>query len=256
MAWYDTVAVISLIIAFFAGAAISLKFSVVAPRIKTLLLDADGTLLDFDRSEESALRDAFAALGLPYDENTHGVYHKINDACWKALERGEITREQLKVNRFRETFAALGVEGDPVLSTKSYEASLGNYAYPFPGAEEACRRLSRKYSLYLVTNGLKNVQSARIVTTSIPECLKGIYISEEVGYAKPAKEFFDGFFVDHPECKRNETMIVGDSLSSDIQGGNNAGIYTCWVNRTAAARPEGLRIDLEIDDITQLEKVL
>lgn len=256
MAWYYVLSLGAMLIVLAAGVILSLTYAVVKPRIKTLLLDADGTLLDFERSERAALKETFLQLGFAYDDSVHALYHEKNDACWKALERGEITREELKVRRFRETFAALGVEGDPVLATKTYEGNLGKYAFPYEGAEEACRRLGKKYSLYLVTNGLKNVQSARMLRTEIPQYLKGIYISEEVGYAKPAAEFFDVFFADHPECKRSETMIVGDSLSGDILGGNNANIPTCWVNRKGELRPEDLRIDLEIDDIIKLEKEL
>lgn len=256
MAWYYIVSMGALILVFFAGVILSLKTAVIKPRIKTLLLDADGTLLDFDRSEEAALKETFEALKFPFDGNAHACYHKHNDACWKALERGEITRDELKVRRFQMTFKELGIAGDPALATKTYEGNLGKYAFPFEGAEEVCERLSRKYNLYIVTNGLKHVQSARMLKTRIPEIVKGLYISEDVGYAKPAPEFFDKVFSDHPELKRSQTMIVGDSLSGDIAGGNNAGILTCWVNRHGADRPEDLPIDYEINDITELEKVL
>lgn len=256
MTWYYAVIMAALILVFFAGAVLSVKSAVVKPRMKTLLLDADGTLLDFDRSEEAALKETFQELGYPYDEKTYVSYHKNNAVCWKMLERKEITREELKVLRYRMTFDELGISADPVLATKTYEGKLGQFGFAFDGAEDACRRLSRKYALYIVTNGLKNVQTSRLLKTEIPEIVKGIYISEDVGYDKPAPEFFDVFFKDHPECKRSETMIVGDSLSGDILGGNNAGIHTCWVNRTGEPRPDNLRIDLEINDITQLEKVL
>lgn len=256
MEWYHVLSLAAMLIVFFTGVVLALRYGVQTPRIRTLLLDADGTLLDFDRSEASALEATFRQLGFAYDASVHRVYHEKNEACWKALERGEISREELKVRRFAQTFHSLGIEGDPVSATKTYEENLGQFAFPYPGSEEACSRLSKKYDLYLVTNGLKNVQSARLLKTRIPEFLKGIYISEEVGYAKPAAEFFDVFFSQHPECNRNETMIVGDSLSGDIQGGNNAGIYTCWVNRSKQPRPNDLRIDLEIDDITKLEREL
>ena len=256
MAWYDAVSVIALLLTFFAGVMLTLKTARIRPRIKTLLLDADGTLLDFNRSEQAALKETFETLHLPFDEEVYQVYHRNNDACWKALERGEISRDELKVRRYRMTFAELGLTSDPALATKTYEGILGKYAFPFDGAEAACEKLSKKYDLYIVTNGLKHVQTARMLRTKIPETVKGIYISEDVGYAKPAAEFFDKVFADHPNLKRNETMIVGDSLTGDIQGGINAGIRTCWVNSTGAPRPENMPIDLEIDHITKLEKVL
>ncbi len=256
MAWYNIVSVAAMLLAFVAGVMLVLKFAVIPPRIKTLLLDADGTLLDFDRSEKAALQETFEALGYPFDEAAYASYHKNNAACWKMLERREITREELKVRRYRMTFEELGIDGDPVLTTKTYEGNLGKYGFAFDGAEEACEKLAKKYDLYIVTNGLKNVQTSRMLKTRIPQVVKGIYISEDVGYDKPAAEFFEKIFAEHPEMKRKTTMIVGDSLSGDIQGGINAGILTCWVNRTGASRPEGIRIDLEIDDIVKLEKEL
>ena len=256
MAWYHVVAMAAMIVGFVAGVVLVVKNAVIKPRTRTLLLDADGTLLDFDRSEEAALKETFRELGYPSDDRAYASYHKNNAACWKMLEKKEITREELKVLRYRMTFDELGIDGDPARTTKTYEGKLGQYGFAFAGAEDACERLAKKYDLYIVTNGLKNVQTSRLLQTRIPEIVKGIYISEDVGYDKPAKEFFDRIFADHPKMNPKETVIVGDSLSGDILGGNNAGIRTCWVNRTGADRPENLRIDYEIDDITKLEKVL
>ena len=256
MEWYDVVSIVFFLVLLLLGCGLSLRFAMFKPRTKTLLLDADGTLFDFEKSEYAALEKAFEELSIPFDSSVHGIYHRNNDACWKALERGEISRDELKVRRFRDTFAELGVDMDPQRATEVYERALGSFAFPFDGAMEACRRLSKKYALYIVTNGLKNVQTSRMLQTPLPEIVKGFYISEDVGYAKPAPEYFDRFFADHPECKRCETVIVGDSLSSDILGGNNAGIRTCWVNRKGESRPEDLRIDLEISNITNLEKAL
>lgn len=256
MVWYHFLIIASLLLVFVAGVILSLKSAVIKPRIKTILLDADGTLLDFTRSEKEALKETFSALQYPFDEATHAVYHRHNDACWKALERGEMTRDELKVRRFERTFAELGIDGDAPLTTKTYEGNLSKYAFPYEGAEDLCRRLAKKYDLYIVTNGLKHVQTARMEKTQFYQIVKGSYISEDVGYAKPAAEFFDRIFVDHPQMKREETMIVGDSLSGDIAGGNQANIYTCWVNPEGVPRPENLRIDAEISHITQLEKVL
>ncbi len=256
MAWYHSLAILAQLLVLVSGILLSLKTAVIKPRIKTLLLDVDGTLLDFDRSEKAALKDTFEALGFPFDDRAYECYHKNNGQCWKMLERKEITREELKVLRYRRTFEELGIHGDPAEATKTYEGKLGQYGFVFDGAEDACERLSKKYDLYLVTNGLKNVQTSRLLKTRIPQIVKGIYISEDVGFDKPAPEFFDRIFSDHPQMKREETMIVGDSLSGDILGGNNGGIRTCWVNRTGASRPQDLRIDVEITDITELEKVL
>lgn len=256
MEWYYVAAILGMLLALFAGAYLALLYGSVRPRIRTLLLDADGTLLDFDKSESSALEKAFEAMGYPFSEETVRLYHGHNLACWKQLERGEITREELKPLRFRKLFDSLGISGDPEKIYPVYEDFLGQYGFAFDGAEAACARLKKRYDLILVTNGTKAVQQARLAQTSLPKCFKKIYISEDVGYAKPAPEFFDRIFDDFPKMKRTETMIVGDSLSGDIAGGNGAGIRTCWVNRTGELRPADVKIDLEIDDITKLEKEL
>jgi len=256
MEWTSSVLLIGLTLGILGGIAYALTHAVVKPRIRTLLLDADGTLLDFDRSEKMALQDAFGTLGYPFSEEIYEAYHRHNLACWKRLELGEITREELKPLRFALVFEECDIAGNPQEIWPVYEKALERYAFPFDGVEEALARLSKKYTLILVTNGTKSVQTARLLQTSIPEYLKGIYISEDVGCAKPAKEFFDRVFADHPKLKRRETMIVGDSLSGDIAGGIGAGIRTCWVNRTGEPRPEGLAIDLEIDDFVKLEKEL
>lgn len=256
MDWFSVVLLVGLTAGILGGTVYALTHAVVKPRIRTLLLDADGTLLNFDRSEKQALEDAFTAMGYPFGKEVRDAYHVHNLACWKRLEAGEITREELKPLRFALVFAQLGIDGDPDAIWPVYEKALGNYSFVYGGVEEACARLSEKYDLILVTNGTKSVQEPRLLQTRIPEFLKGIYISEDVGYAKPAPEFFDRVFADHPAMKRRETMIVGDSLSGDIAGGIGAGIRTCWINREGAPLPEGMKIDLVIDDFTKLEKEL
>lgn len=256
MEWYVWLFILLLTAGVFGGIWLAVRYTTVKPIIRTLLLDADGTLLDFDRAEKTALQVAFTAMGYPYSEEIHALYHEKNQACWKKLERGEITREELKVLRFRETFAALGIDGDAEGIVPVYEGALGQCGFVFDGAVDAVMRLSKKYRLILVTNGTKAVQMPRLAQSPIPEYLDGIYISEDVGYAKPDPAFFDKVFADYPKLKRSQTMIVGDSLSGDIAGGINARIRTCWVNRAGDPRPEGISIDLEIDDIVNLEKVL
>lgn len=256
MGWFSVLLLSLLFLGVVGGVVTVLCFSTAKPIIHTLLLDADGTLFDFDRAEQTALQVAFTAMGYPYTEETLPLYHEKNQACWKRLEQGEITRDELKVLRFRDTFQALGIEGDPEGIVPVYEGALGQCGFLYDGVVEAVMSLSKKYKLILVTNGIKAVQEPRLYQTPIPEYLDGIYISEDVGYAKPSPKFFDRVFADFPKLKRSQTMIVGDSLSGDIAGGINARIRTCWVNRNGDPRPEGLSIDLEVDDIKHLERAL
>lgn len=255
MTWYFWGAAVGLLMLFFVGIGLVLRFGKPKKRYQTIFLDADGTLLDFDRSEAQALRDVFEAKGLPFLDTTHPVYHKNNDLCWKALEQGIITREELKIKRFRDTFRDLGLSADPAEVCAVYEEALGKYSFPFPGAEEICRNLAKKYSLYIVTNGLRNVQNARMMQTEILLYVKGVYISEDVGAAKPSPVFFDRIFSEHPEIDPERTLIVGDSLTGDMQGGRNAGIDTCWICRDEEGASDP-RADYVIRDIRELPKIL
>lgn len=244
------------LLAVLAGGCYLVLRSGIPSRFRTLLLDADGTLFDFDRSERDALTEALGRFGIVVDDEIYRIYHQHNDDCWKEFERGGMSREKLKGERFARTFAQIGVSADPEAVTRGYEECLGHYQYPYPGVEEACRKLSRKYDLFLVTNGLKNVQEAKLARTEVPRYCKAVYISEAVGYAKPAKEFFDVIFRDHPEIDPETTLIVGDSLTSDIRGGNNAQIRTCWVHDTETAVPPEYRVDLRVRKFTDLTDLL
>lgn len=203
-----------------------------------ILLDADGTLYDFDASEENAMSETLRHAGLPATREIISVYHEINDREWKALERGETTREKLKIARFEKLFLALKHRG--YISTVTAEEMADYYIHrlalqciPLPEAEEVCRALAEKCSLYVVTNGTGWIQRSRFAPSPLTKYIKETYISEELGHDKPAGEFFDMVFADIGVTKEEaakRAVIIGDSLSSDIRGGINAGIDTCWYN--------------------------
>lgn len=203
-----------------------------------ILLDADGTLYDFDASEREALTETLQWAGMPTDAETLELYHEINARQWQALERGETTRERLRTERFEKFLAAMlpmGYSSDKiaVAIADAYIEALSHQCILIPEAVEVCRRLSEKCSLYIVTNGTAWVQKSRFADSPINEFIKKTYISEEVGYTKPAIEFFDRVLDDigvTKEYAASRALVVGDSLSSDIMGGINSGIDTCWYN--------------------------
>ena len=216
-----------------------------------VLLDADDTLLDFAASERAALGDMLAAFGLPDTPEIRQRYSEINIEHWKRLERGEITRAELKVSRFREFLAEQGVQADPVACNTYYMERLGEYSIPLPGAEELCRRLAENHRLYIVTNGSTSVQHRRLGASVIAPYIQKSYISEELGAQKPSKAYFDAVFADLGNPPREDVIILGDSQTSDMPGGKTAGITTCWFNPTGKA-PVG-----EWDyTITRLEEFL
>lgn len=225
--------------------------------IKTILWDMDGTLLDFSSSERNALRAAFARFGLGEcsDENVK-LYSEINLRHWKRLERGEITKEQVKVMRFEEFFDRLGITVSPVDFWKVYENELPNTADYIDGAKQVVCDLSHSYDQYIVTNGTLSVQTKKLAKSGLGDIVNGAFISDEIGFEKPSPQFFDAVFNRVSNSKKDEILIVGDSLSSDMKGGVDAGIKTCWFNPDGATNSDKLPIDYTIKCIDEIYKVL
>ena len=224
--------------------------------IKFLLLDLDDTILDFHQSEYYAIRMTLRAFDIDPTDEICALYTKINLAHWKALERKEITREQLEVSRFAELFSHIQTDADPVACGKLYYENLSQGHYFLPGAEAAVASLAEKYPLYMVTNGTSIVQHRRIASSGIGKYFQDIFISQEMGADKPDMVFFQNAFARISDFDPASAMIVGDSTSSDIRGGKNAGIATCWINPKRRSAPADARPDYQIESITQLEALL
>ena len=223
--------------------------------IKYVLLDLDDTILDFKRAEAAALRGALSGLGIIPADDTVALYSRINAEMWKKLERGELTREQILVMRFELLFDELGVEVSAQKAKNLYEDMLGRGHYFVDGAENFLKEAYKKYSLYLVSNGTARVQDGRIRSAGIGGYFKKIFISEEIGYVKPDRRFFEACFKQIPDFDKTAAVIVGDSLSSDITGGKNAGILTCHFNPDSV-RYGDLRPDFEVKRLSDLSDLL
>lgn len=216
-----------------------------------ILLDADDTLLDFGAAEAAAMGDTLRRFGLPDTPEIRWTYSEINIRHWKRLERGEITRAELKISRFREFLAYLGSDADPAACNDFYMSRLGCYSMELPGAADLCRRLAAHRKLYIVTNGTAGIQYRRLGASTLAPYVEKIYISEELGEQKPSKAFFDAVFADLGDPPREDIIILGDSQTSDMLGGKNAGITTCWFN------PKGKEATGDWDyTITRLEEFL
>ncbi len=221
-----------------------------------LLLDMDDTILDFKKAEEVALRKTLVEFGLEPTDEVCAVYSQINRSYWEMLERKETTREELKVQRFEKLFETYGITIDSAACAQRYVENLSVGHYFLPGAEEAVRRLSQKYKLYMVSNGNTDVQQSRLASAGIEKYFQKIFISGQVGVDKPDKVFFQRCFAQIPDIDLCKTMIVGDSLTSDIQGGRNAGITTCWVNANKKPARKDIPADYEIPALSELEALL
>lgn len=224
--------------------------------VKYILLDIDDTLLDFKKAEAIAIRKTFSTMGIAVDDALIARYSEINMAQWERLERGELTREQVLVTRFDILFEEMGMNIPSEMAQATYEYLLGIGHYFIDGAEELLEALYGKYKLYIVSNGTANVQDRRLKSAGIGKYFEKIFISERVGHNKPSKEFFDTALSQIEGFDRNSAVLVGDSLTSDILGGINAGIKTCWFNpRGKQPRPD-IVPDYEIKSLSELPELL
>ena len=224
--------------------------------IRNVLFDLDDTLFDFHKAEKIALTKTLVHFGIDPTEETLALYSAINAAHWKRLELGEISREEVKVGRYRELFKTIGVECDPVKATAYYESMLAIGHYFMPGAPELLEELYGKYRLYIVSNGTAKVQEGRIGSSGIKKYMDGIFISQILGANKPDKQFFDICFSEIPDFSLSETVIIGDSLSSDIKGGINAGIITVWFNPKGIENDNDIKPDYTIKELSEVPGLL
>ena len=198
---------------------------------KTILIDLDDTLLDFQKSEDVAIRTTIKTLGIEPTDEVVSTYKAINQKYWKMFERGEIEREALLIARFKEFCGLLNITNkDFSLLNETYFHYLSSTPFEIDGADEFLQKLSEKYDIYVITNGVKRVQTKRLSLVNITKYFKKIYISEEIGYQKPNVEYFDYVLNDLKITNKDELLIIGDSLSSDIMGGINSNIDTMWYN--------------------------
>ena len=220
-----------------------------------LFLDLDDTILDFAATERKSLVRVLQILNIEPTEELLHRYHVINLDHWKMLERGELTREQLGVRRFEVLFNELGIEVDAQECENYYSRFLGEGDDILPGADVALESLSKKYRLFAATNSSVAVQVGRLAKTGLGKYFEQVFISEEIGVNKPDANFFLTAFARIPGFDKEKAVMIGDSLSSDIQGGKNAGITTVWINHRKA---DGSRVgpDHEIESLTQLEELL
>ena len=224
--------------------------------IKYVLFDVDDTLLDFGKAEAAAIRKTFERIGIPVTDELIRRYSEINAQQWSRFEKGEITREKLLTERFDILFSELGINVPSEMAQASYEYLLGIGHYFVDGAEELLEALKDKYELYIVSNGNASVQDRRLKSAGIIPYFKDIFISERVGFNKPSAEFFDACFEHIPGFEKDKAVIVGDRLSSDILGGINAGVKTCWFNPRGDAPDPDIPADYEIKRLSELPALL
>ena len=223
--------------------------------IEFLFLDLDDTILDFHKAERLAIAKTILDFGVEPTEEVLQRYHVINKWHWEQLELGKLTRAQVLENRFQVLFQELGADVDAALCARTYEKNRSIGHYFLPGAEEAVDSLSKKYRLFLASNGTASVQKGRMTSANLYRFFEKVFVSQEIGHNKPSQEYFSACFARIPGFDPARAVMVGDSLSSDIKGGINAGLKTVWVN----PRHEdcgSIKPDHEIEALSQLEGLL
>ena len=200
-------------------------------KYKFLLFDLDHTLLDFDAAEDIALTQLLEEEGVEDIQTYKDYYVPMNKALWKDLEQKKITKAELIKTRFAKLFAHFVIEKDGAYLAERYQFFLSKQGQTFPGVEDLLKKLiSKGYELYAATNGITYIQTGRLEQSGIAPYFKEIFISEQLHTQKPDAEFYEKIGARIPNFDKNQTLMIGDSLSADIQGGNNAGIDTIWYN--------------------------
>ena len=224
--------------------------------IQNILLDLDDTLLDFGRAESIAISKTLLKLKLEPTEEVLRRYHEINAALWHRLEDGTITRDELMLERFRRLGEQMSLPIDPVLTQSYYDEFLPMGCFFIPGAKELLETLSERYTLYIASNGTVRTQQKRIANAGISGYFADVFLSELIGAYKPSVAFFDACFARMKGATRENTVLVGDSVASDVRGGMNAGLPTVWFNPHGHTLPEGVHADAEIRALPELVRVL
>lgn len=226
-------------------------------KYEVIIFDADDTLFDFKKSEREAFKNAILEFDIEYDENHHlKIYQEINTAIWKEFEQGLITQEKLKVERFKRLSDKLNTSFDENKFAKAYMRHLADASFLFDESIELVESLHKNYKLTIVTNGLTDVQSKRIRKSEIAKYFEDVVISEEIQIAKPDPRIFKHAVQNINHTDKSKILMVGDSLTSDIQGGLNFGVDTCWYNPKGLQNTTNIKPTYEINNLMELKTIL
>ena len=218
-----------------------------------ILFDADNTLLNFDAAENKALAETLVNYGIEPDAETVQTYRTINEELWRQLEKGQIRREKLFGERFSRFLKAINAAGDGVEMNRCYLEQLSTHPdLMSPEVLDVLRELSEVATLAIVSNGAQKVQTRRLEESGVMNFMEDVFISEKMGCEKPNARIFDAALRALGVENREHVLMVGDSLSSDIQGGSNAGLDTCWYNPNHTENPGKVIPTYEIASLEEL----
>lgn len=226
-------------------------------KYEIVLWDVDQTLLNFKESENYAICKSFERFEIPISDDVVKLYSQINDSYWKRFEKGEVSKEEVQLGRFRTLFREINIHNISVEEfAPIFQRLLGSVYFYQDDSYELCKHLTEVCRQFVVTNGVAWTQKNKLKLSGLHGFMEDVFISEEIGSPKPMKEFFDKCFERIPGFQKEYTIIVGDSLTSDMLGGNRAGIACCWYNPEGRRREGELRIDYEIKNLWEIEDII
>lgn len=226
-------------------------------KYKLILFDQDGTLFDYKRAEEYALQRSMEHFGIKHTDSSYlEKYRKINRVVWGEFERGETSLKQLKLKRFKNLFDMLDIKQNIEAFSDKYLYYISKSSFVTEGAEEIVSSLYGKYKLALATNGIYTAQYERLKSSPLREYFDIFVVSEKIGVAKPDPNFFSYVFEKARHSDKSTALMVGDSLSSDIKGGCDFGIDTCWFNPGKIKNEAEILPTYEIEKLAQIQDIL
>ena len=224
--------------------------------IRTILIDIDNTLLDFHKCADRCIRQGFRELGLPYTDRTFPTFITINDQLWRDIEQGRLTREGLRQVRWDRIFRELDLRADGVAFERRYAQLLHESHIPVDGAPELLEYLSGTYDLYVASNASEEQQAHRLRLAGMLRYFKGMFVSQEIGAPKPSRAFFERCMERLGDPPKEEVLLIGDSLTADMQGGVDFGLRTCWYNHNHLPRDTAPPVDYTVDHLREIMEIL
>lgn len=225
-------------------------------KYKILLFDLDDTLMDFGANESESLNKLFCLQGYELTDELFDIYSTVNNSLWADYENGLIPLSEVLYTRFSRTMLKLGIIVDGVEWDNMYREFLSNGYQLIDGSMELCRNLSNTHRLFVITNGITETQHRRLKQSGLSEYFEDVFDSQSIGYQKPSREFF-WYVSDHIKDFQNEdALIIGDSLNTDIKGGLNSGIDTCWINRKSQKGSAEIPSTYTVNSLTEITEIL
>lgn len=223
---------------------------------KIIIIDLDNTLIDFDHMELESLKESLSEMSIVYSEEMIKDYIKINHILWERLELGDYTKDEILTLRFEKLFKKYHIEASSATMNSIYLSNMKNHVMMMPGATELLEYVKGKATIICMTNGVQSAQHAKMTKANLYEYFDHVIVSDVVGIHKPDRGIFDHMMTLVDSCHNDEIVIIGDSLTSDIKGGNNFGIKTVWYNPNEKENQTSVKVDYEIKHLNELMLIL